>query len=480
MAAPKPKPQILRPDFQIPEFATSQDQGEYAFRRLGAEKGLLGSLLIDQGKFPMVDAMLSHDAAGCFYVYTGNLIYQAMQTLHKNNQPINDFHLLVDLLEGKGHCNRGQWQDKLAKILFDYTNINPANVLYYAQSVQAARTRQQLDQKLQAVRRLIADGKYPDDLIPALGDELDALFNAFRVAPPEAVGQSQVTQDVHEAVMAHQTDPDARPMAIPTGFPGLDKGFGGWRRGKYHVVGGLSGMGKTGLMLSCALNAALRGLAVAYYGFADSSSDDTTLRLIGMLADVPDRQFLNGKMTRQEFLKYKDAKTLFDTLPIYLDDRLNTPQKIRNNLQTLLDTKGIDLVFIDYFQEMRSESLYKEDKEVQMLTDVSRALDTMASDLHLPVIVGSQVPTYVTKRNNWMPARMDHSRCTEIARHADVILFVHREHVKDSLASSTMAELKVDKVRGSGQEGAIVECYFDTRTGLFSAFQEDGTPDIPM
>jgi len=25
-----------------------------------------------------------------------------------------------------------------------------------------------------------------------------------------------------------------------------------------------------------------------------------------------------------------------------------------------------------------------------------------------------------------------------------------------------------------------VECYFDTRTGLFSAFQEDGNPDIAM
>src|SRR3972149_11946079 len=89
------KPQkILRP-FQAPEFAINQ-KGEHAFKRIGAERGVIGSLFVLPNKFPTVKAILGDNP---FCELMCQQLWDAMLKLDRDGQPVDSL-LILDALEG--------------------------------------------------------------------------------------------------------------------------------------------------------------------------------------------------------------------------------------------------------------------------------------------------------------------------------------------------------------------------------------------
>ena len=460
--------------FSAPPFAVYQNN-QYAFKRPGAERALLSALLVLPSEFETVIRMIGTEPA-LFTELLHRQLWTAMLKLHQDRQPIDPV-LMVDLLDGVGDQDRNWWSLQLAKLGIGFTSTQGRHVLKYAKSVKAASVRQQLDQALQEARRIVANGNYPDDLVPDQGETLQEIFEAFRDAPPERAGGSALVT-LNDDVRERQENPHAKRMTIPTGFVGLDKSFGGWQRGLLHVVGGMSNIGKTGAMLSFLLDAALRDIPVAYYGFVDGDEQLTAMRFLSMLSGIPANAITNGSMTPAQYEDYKRAYAKFQTLPIYIDDHSNTVPKIEQNLRTLQSTEKVELAAIDYYQRLEIDGFIGD--KYPLLTRVSRSLVTMGKNLKIPLIVGAQVPSAVGQRNDPRPGPYDIGECTRIVDDLDVLIHVHRPNKFDKNASPTLGEFIINKLRGSGNE-CTVDVHFNSDTGLF---QQTGhvkiDPDAPI
>ncbi|HOV70148.1 MAG TPA: DnaB-like helicase C-terminal domain-containing protein, partial [Clostridia bacterium] len=112
---------------------------------------------------------------------------------------------------------------------------------------------------------------------------------------------------------------------------------------------------------------------------------------------------------------------------LFIDDTSGiTVPEIRSKCRRLMvETKGLDLVVIDYLTLMgtsgRSESFQLE------VAELSRSLKGLARELNIPIIVISQLSRALTKRTDHRPILSDLRDSGAIEQDADVVLFIHRE-----------------------------------------------------
>jgi replicative DNA helicase len=75
------------------------------------------------------------------------------------------------------------------------------------------------------------------------------------------------------------------PDGTPTGFPTLDRAFGGFSLGHLTILGGRTSKGKTALAVNTALNLALSGSPVLYLTL-EIPSDEVFARALGCLGQL--------------------------------------------------------------------------------------------------------------------------------------------------------------------------------------------------
>jgi replicative DNA helicase len=128
-------------------------------------------------------------------------------------------------------------------------------------------------------------------------------------------------------------------------------------------------------------------------------------------------------MTDDESKRMSTANEQFESLPIFIDDKVRTLESICAISHQQYATEGVDLIGIDYLQLMDMPDAETTNEALQ---EVTRGLKRLAKDLNVPVIALSQL----TREGDERP-KLSHLRGSgSIEQDADLAMLMSRPDKK--------------------------------------------------
>ena len=142
--------------------------------------------------------------------------------------------------------------------------------------------------------------------------------------------------------------------------------------------------------------------------------------------------------------------------PIYIDETGGlTPANLRARARRLARQYGgkLGLMVIDYIQLMSSNR--QGENRATEVSDISRAIKSLAKELQVPIVALSQLSRKVEERNDKRPMMSDLRESGAIEQDADVILMMYREeYYKPDTPDKGVAEVIIGKQR-NGPTGTV-------------------------
>lgn len=226
-------------------------------------------------------------------------------------------------------------------------------------------------------------------------------------------------------------------------FPGsveLERTIGGWRRGRFYVVAGRPGMGKTTTGLSWLIRTAVHGHGVLFFSLEMGRNELTEIALCDLAYDrrrrIEYRDISTTAVTKAgfegRFAAISEASQRLSTMPFMISDKGGqTIAEIRSQAQQYAqrlasEGKRLDVVCIDHLNLIRASDRYSGSKTAET-EEVSAALKQLAKELQCAVICLCQLNRAVEGRDEKRPNLSDLRWSGAIEQDADVVMFVYRE-----------------------------------------------------
>lgn len=410
---------------------------------LAAEQSLLGGLLLDNQKWDEVT-----DAVGAadFYQQNHRLIFEAIGALRNANDAA-DVVTVYEWLEKKDNVEAAGGFAYLSTLANNTPSV--ANIMTYAKIV---RDRAILRSLIVAANEIADNAHHPQGRSPrAVLDHAEALVLQIAAQDARNRGGFAEWNELLAGAVAHLEELSKAGTditGVATGFTDLDHKTSGLQRGDLVIVAGRPSMGKTSLALNIAEYVAVgQQLPVAVFSL-EMPDQQLVMRLLSSVSRINFSKIRSGKLTDMDWTRVSSAfKTLADAR-IYIDSSSTlTPLELRSRARRLFrQHKDIGLIIVDYIQLM--EVAEKTENRATEISNISRALKTLAKELNVPVIALSQLNRSVEQRPNKRPVMSDLRESGAIEQDADVILFIYRDEVyNEDSDQKGVAEVIIGKQR---------------------------------
>jgi replicative DNA helicase len=419
---------------------------------LEAEQSVLGGLLLDNDASDRVGDVASADD---FYSDAHRVIYRHVMQLIANGKPAD----VVTLAESLSSAQKLDYVGGLAYLGALVQNVpTAANIRHYAQIV---RDRSILRQ-LAATAGEIADTAYNP-----LGRSAKMVLDEAEAKVLHIAEQgSRGAQNFHEIgkLLAsvvdrietlYNRDNPSDVTGVPTGFVDLDRMTSGFQPGDLIIVAGRPSMGKTSLALNIGENVALdTGMPVAVFSM-EMGASQLALRMIGSVGRLDQHKLRTGRLVAEDWDKLSAALGRLNEAPILIDETpaLNAIE-VRSRARRLMRQYGkLGLVIVDYLQLMQAST--QGENRATELSEISRAMKSLAKELQVPVVALSQLNRSLEQRPDKRPVMSDLRESGALEQDADVILFIYRDEVyKPDSPDKGTAEILISKQR-NGPTGKV-------------------------
>jgi len=389
-----------------------------------AEEAVIGSLLIDPDAILKIAASLKPED---FFSETNRVIYKACLSLYQRNEAINQITVAHELMR----------EDKLEQIggaafLSHLISNVPTSlhVEYYAQIVSNTGVMRRL---IAAASQIEALGyEASPDVEASLNDAEDILFKVrARQGLRGLVPIREVLGQYFEEAGPPTTLQEGEIPHILTGFAALDDSLGGLQRTDLIVLAAKTSLGKTSLALNVARNTAINQKACIALFSLEMSREAVIQRFLGSESGVDSKRIRLGRFSEQDEIKIMEASGVLSEAPIYIDDSpMLRVVDIRSKARRLHFERGIDLIIVDYLQLIQGNG--RNETRVQEISNITRALKTLARELNVPILALSQLSRAVEARPSHIPQLSDLRESGSIEQDADVVIFIHREDMNYS------------------------------------------------
>lgn len=411
-----------------------------------AEQSVIGSMLMDAEAVTAASDILTKDD---FYSGQYGILFEAMVQLHKEGKPA-DLIAVQERVRQNGAPPEIAGIDALREILT--TVPTSANIRYYAGLV---KDKSVLRKMIQVSRKIEEDCYEGTDTIDNI------LFQAEKnVTSLTQINGGDEIEPISDVVldaidrMQAAAKAGGRITGIATGFKDLDYKTAGLQNSDLILIAARPSMGKTAFALNIAQYAAVKNHIPTVIFSLEMSKLQLVNRLISMESKVDSKNIRTGNLSPSEWASITEGASNVGTSAILIDD---TPginiAEFRGKCRKLKREKGLGLIIIDYIQLMtcgvRTESRQQE------VSEISRALKSIARELNVPVIALSQLSRAVESRDNKRPILSDLRESGAIEQDADVAMFLYRDdyYHKDSDRRG-IAEVIIAKQR-NGPVGTV-------------------------
>ncbi len=439
-------------------------------QNLDAEKSLLGAILIDPESMLKIADEISPEA---FYKHAHQDIYEVMQELYNNSDPIDILTL----------SNRLQEKELLEKTggksyLVELSNSVPtsSHIHQYATIIQKKATLRKLLHSAQEIAKL----GYQEDVenIDQLLDE--AQQQIFGVTQDHMKDNftsiKNVLSGTFERIDELHRD-KGKMRGVPTGITKLDGLLAGLQKSDLIILAARPSVGKTSLALDFARHAAVQGKKSVGLFSLEMSKEQLVDRLLCAEAGIDLWKMRTGNLSDRpdsdDFPRIGHAMGVLSEARIFIDDNANSNvMQIRTKARRLQAEHGLDLIIIDYLQLMNSHTNKHGDNRVQEVAEMSRNLKGIARELNVPVLALSQLSRAVEARKPAIPKLSDLRDSGSIEQDADVVMFIYRKSADRNYRpeevppdEQNIGEVHVSKHR-NGPTG-VVRVFFDAERASY-------------
>lgn len=170
-----------------------------------------------------------------------------------------------------------------------------------------------------------------------------------------------------------------------TGFYKLDDCLGGLEGGDVTVIGARPGVGKSAIVTQIIGNMAKKGHRVGYFNL-EMNESQVYERFVARLAELSltrvrrAKSFLGGE--EEAFNKANEEMSGYDVV-------ISTGSKSISEVRAESRHQRFNVIIIDYLQLVKADRHYA--NRASEVGDISKAIKALASELHVPVIILSQL-----------------------------------------------------------------------------------------
>ncbi len=262
-----------------------------------------------------------------------------------------------------------------------------------------------------------------------------------------------------------------------TGFSELDNLTGGFQGGQLIVLAARPGVGKSALALQMASHVALTsGTTVAFLSY-EMSRTELTMRMISSMAgfSVSRMSSIGRALVEDEDTRLAEAGVRLSQIPLHIDD---TPPRtisgVRSLMRAFARRNEVGMVVVDYMQLMESDRRSGA-MRAEEVSDISRGLKRLASELNVPVLALSQLNREVEKRENKRPLLSDLRESGSIEQDASTVLMLYREGRENGKPEDNATEIIIAKQR-SGPSSMAIPCEYESATTRFIDTKKPARP----
>lgn len=404
------------------------------------EKAFLGELLIEGDKFNDVKTFISDVA---FYKNENQIIYNAMHELNLANKKID---LLTVTNQVKGLVSALYISELMSRV-GSALHIKEHSAIIYEKWVA---------RELIKIGVELVDKCYdPDDILDVLQDTRNAMdnrllhflgINSTGISIKETADKSLDDYYKREAMRKEN-----KYTGIPTTFKELNKKTGGLQKEQLIVLAGRPGMGKTSLAVSFMITAATYLFKCAFFSL-EMTSERLTDKAICSIANIDHTAYKMGSLTEGQKIDAERSLDIINAWEVtFNDSMITTIEQVHANCKIIKERKGLDIIFIDYLQLMKTTE--KTGSREQEISTISRKAKLMSVELKVPVVLLSQLSRKCEERSDKRPMLSDLRDSGAIEQDADIVLFVYRDVLYDKNTDNPdIGELLVSKHR-EGETG---------------------------
>ena len=413
---------------------------DYSPHNIDAEQALLGTLLVNNDAFDIVNAVVQ---AEHFFDPVHARIYEIISKKVQKNalaspvtiKPFFQDDAALKELGGSSYLVRlasasiSSFAAKEFAVLIRDLSLR-RSLLNIANEISQRATTMSVDQTAE------------DQIVEAE----QTLYNLSSSGKEDTGFQPFVNATVDAINVANKAfQQEGNLSGLSTGLIDLDKKLGGLNPSDLIIIAGRPSMGKTALATNIAFNIAKKniipdeiskkkkpplGTIVGFFSL-EMSSSQLAARILSEASKVPSDQIRRGEMTEDEFRRFVEAAQQLESCTLYIDDTAALPiSTLTARARRLKRTHGLDVLIVDYLQLVRPASF--KDNRVNEISEITQGLKAIAKELDIPVIALSQLSRQVESRDDKRPQLSDLRESVSIEQDADIVMFVYRaEYYKE-------------------------------------------------
>src|SRR5690348_7400974 len=415
---------------------------------LEAERSVLGAILLHNDAFNLAAEVIdAHD----FFRDAHRRIFEKMVKLSERGDAID----LVTLKEELGRAGELDEVGGPAYITALVDGVpRSTNVEHYARIIKEKATLRRLISSANKILTTAYEGAEEADLI------LDQAEHAIFAIADDKVRDGFVSlRDLAETSLDTIEKLHSRKeliTGVPTGFTDLDEMTSGLQPSDLVIVAARPSMGKTSLVINMAQHVGTRtGMTVGIFSL-EMSKEQLFLRMLTGEARIDAHRLRGGFLGERDWGKLAQAIGTLSEAKIFIDD---TPSigvlEMRAKCRRLASEHGLHMVIVDYVQLMQGRGRF-ENRTLE-LASISRSLKGLAKELHVPIVVLSQLSRAPESRSDHRPQLSDLRESGALEQDADLVVLIYRDDVynKDpNNPDAGTAELILAKQR-NGPTGTV-------------------------
>jgi replicative DNA helicase len=417
---------------------------------LNIERAILSAIIFEPTLYEDVAAKLSPED---FYLPDHQVIFQCMEELDREEQPIDEEFLKKKLLQKKRYNE---------DVFIEIISANPiSNVTAYVEEIKEKAIKRELIKLTSKIREVTVEEDLPsDDILNIVQKELyeislDATTKEFRESP-EMVAAT--IRHIHEMKQRGNNG----VTGVDTGFRELNELTAGFGEGQLIIIAARPAMGKTAFTLNLAQKALDDGRGVAIFSL-EMPAEELMLRMLSAKTSIPLQNLKVGDLTDDEWSHLSRATDEMAQKRLFVDDDgLININQLRSKLRKIkTQNPEISIAIIDYLQLMSGTG--SKDRHLEV-SEISRGLKLLARELQMPIIALSQLNRGLESRHDKRPMLSDIRESGSIEQDADIIMFVYRDDVykmreekeKEKRAKAEGKEYKSEFVSKAEEEAEII------------------------